>query len=487
MLFSSVTFIAFFLPITLLLYYYCSSIKSRNIVLLFVSILFYAWGEPKFVLLMMVSILVNFKAGVLLGAGRDEAVYKYRKLVLAIAVVLNVAFLFYFKYFGFATEITNKILGLFNAESLPVKEILLPLGISFYTFHSLSYIIDVYRQPEMAQKSVLNLGLYITFFPQLIAGPIVRYHDVNIQYSQRTHTLIKFTDGVQRFIIGLAKKILIANVMGKIADGLFALPFNQVSTYYTWIAVLAYALQIYYDFSGYSDMAIGLGKMFGIEFLENFNYPYAANSITDFWRRWHISLSNWFKDYLYIPLGGNRKGHTRQMQNLFIVFFTTGLWHGASLNFILWGLGHGTASVVEKSVKKRFTFKENVLNAVLAHIYTLSVVVLLWVFFRLGIRDSLHAILKMFGFSHLPWHGNLTQISNSPYISLLVNFKFYFIFFLGILFAFPWWRKPISKVKGIVNPFAFALVKYLLIFVLFILSFANIATNAYNPFIYFRF
>jgi alginate O-acetyltransferase complex protein AlgI len=403
MLFSSIPFILLFLPIVLAVYYYCPFIKAKNYFLLFASLLFYAWGEPKYVLIMLFSLLLNYRAGLWIA----ETAYSKtkRKFFLAAATVLNLSILFLFKYLNFSFNIINKVFILFHLSEIqnPLSTIALPIGISFYTFQSLSYLIDIYKNPELVQKNLFNLGLYISFFPQLIAGPIVRYHDINRQIEYRTHNMKLFIAGIERFIIGLAKKVLIANTMAEAADKILDLPANTIPHYFLVLGIISYSLQIYYDFSGYSDMAIGLGKMFGFHILENFNYPYAAKSITDFWRRWHISLSTWFRDYLYIPLGGNRKGKTRTTINLFIVFLTTGLWHGAAFNFIFWGLGHGILLFLEKTFGKKICgiFKNGFFKTALSHIYTMGSVIFLWIFFRLGTKNSIYFIHSLF--TPPPW------------------------------------------------------------------------------------
>jgi alginate O-acetyltransferase complex protein AlgI len=486
MVFSSISFLVAFLPLVLIGYYYCPSCKTRNIFLLLSSILFYAWGEPKNVFIMIISIMFNYRAGLLLSAEKENT-FKYRKLILGIAILLNLSLLFCFKYLGFTSRLLNELFNAFNIGNILIKDIILPIGISFYTFQSISYLIDVYHKPDLVQKNILYLGLYISFFPQLIAGPIVRYHDINEQILNRPYNMTKFTQGVERFIIGLAKKVLIANVVGEIADGIFALPFQSVSIYYSWIGILAYTLQIYYDFSGYSDMAIGLGKMFGFNILENFNYPYMSKSITEFWRRWHISLSTWFKDYLYIPLGGNRKGRARTIFNLFLVFFTTGLWHGASFNFIFWGLGHGLFISIEKLLKKYVKVKENIFTSILSHLYLMGTVILLWVLFRIGTKDGIKIILKLFGINYTNMFGNFVEIVNSPQLYLLVDTRFYIFFSIGIIFIFPWWRKLFPVIEKKTPAVVLEGIKYISIIVLYILSFINIADSAYNPFIYFRF
>ena len=338
MVFSSVLFLFGFLPIVLFVYF-LSHPRYRNLVLLLASLFFYAWGEPKNVLLMLASIAVNYSLGLLI-----ESKSKGRKLFLILSLVFNLGMLFYFKYLNFAADIWAGITG----HSLGIKDIALPIGISFFTFQIMSYVIDVYRENVPAQKSIIDLALYISLFPQLIAGPIVRYVDVEAQIKHRECSWAKAYDGATRFMIGFAKKVLIADQLAVLVDLVFdraGVGYHSIAGH--WIGAVAYALQIYYDFSGYSDMAIGLGKLFGFDFLENFNYPYISRSIQEFWRRWHISLSTWFRDYLYIPLGGSRKGTVRTYINLIIVFLATGIWHGASFNFVVWGLYYAVFLVLE--------------------------------------------------------------------------------------------------------------------------------------------
>ncbi|MDR2479512.1 MAG: MBOAT family protein [Treponema sp.] len=477
MLFSSITFIVCFLPLTLLVYYYCPTVNTKNAALLLASLVFYAWGEPAYILIMLASILLNYRVGLCLGGA---AYTKYaRQWMLAAGILINVLLLFYFKYFVFSEHVINKVLCIaqFPQLQLPILNIALPLGISFYTFQSISYLVDVHKNPALVQKNPLNLGLYISFFPQLIAGPIVRYHDINEQIRARVHSVNSFAQGIERFIAGLAKKVLIANTMAAAADTIFALPPDFLPFYYLALGVVCYTFQIYYDFSGYSDMAIGLGKMFGFSLLENFNYPYAAKSITGFWRRWHISLSSWFRDYLYIPLGGNRKGNARRNINLFIVFFVTGLWHGAAVNFVFWGLGHGTLLFAEKILGKRIALciKNTRIKNVLGRVYTLISVALLWVFFRLGIRESLRFLRGLF----TPGQG---QENAALLVKSILDAQFAVCFAAAALAAFPWPNKfPLLNTRRLVPLRRCALIALLLI------SICALATNAYNPFIYFRF
>ncbi len=487
MLFSSITFLVFFFPVTLVLYYALPSLRFRNCLLLFASLLFYAWGEPKFVLVMIASILFNYGAGLLLTS------CKKKLLVLIAAIVVNLGCLFVFKYLGFSIKIIDLFLKALHFKAIEQINLVLPLGISFYTFQSISYLVDVYKNPEFAQRNAMKLGLYIAFFPQLIAGPIVRYHDINTQIDQRTHSVEKVAQGLERFIIGLSKKVLLANAFALVCDKIYAAQMTEYGAYAAWIACFAYALQIYYDFSGYSDMAIGLAKIFGFSLTENFNYPYAASSVTDFWKRWHISLTNFFRDYVYIPLGGNRKGKIRTILNRYIVFFITGLWHGAAFNFILWGLAHGTLMTIERLFLKKSPNSEQsdesaatsqeklkkCLKLIFSHAYTILAVALLWVLFRNGTGNSVRLLLKMVGLK-------TQNVVLNEYLHLYIDTRFFILSALGIIFSFPWWHKiPFPKTgakAGIILS-----LKYLVLAALLVLCYANLADSSYNPFIYFRF
>jgi alginate O-acetyltransferase complex protein AlgI len=481
MLFSSISFIILFLPVVLLLYYVCPFFQIKNIILLFASLLFYAWGEPKFVLVMVFSIVVNYGMGLLIG--NSSFSNSKRKVCLTIGVILNLTILFYFKYLGFAGTIMNDIIRIFHLSAFrfTVLQVVLPLGISFYTFQSLSYLIDVYRKPNLVQKNILNLGLFIAFFPQLIAGPIVRYHDINEQIRERKHSLDLFARGIERFIAGLAKKVLIANTMAEIVDGILQQPFNAVPPLYLLLAVVTGALQIYYDFSGYSDMAIGLGRMFGFKIMENFNYPFIAKSPSDFWRRWHISLSTWFRDYLYIPLGGSRKGSVRQVVNVLIVFTLVGLWHGAAFNFIFFGFTVSIFVILDglfgKELNSFFIEKGKIgiiIQSFLGHILCFVVTVILFMFFRLDMKNGFAFYANLFNFTR--------NIPVPLDILFLTDTRFYILLCFGIVFSFPWWR----KLHIPLNTLTISL-KYVALIVLFVLSFGTLATDAYNPFIYFRF
>lgn len=367
MVFSSLVFMFAYLPITLLAYYLVPR-QGRNIFLFIVNLIFYGWGEPKLVLLMVFNIFLNYTGGWLVDKYRADA--KKKKLFLILTCVLDIGILAVFKYTGMITETLNMLPFL----NIPELQISLPIGISFYTFQTMSYVIDVYRDDAPVSKNFINFGTYVALFPQLIAGPIVRYRDIAEQLVNRRETLEMFTKGVKLFMVGLAKKVIIANTMGTLTTNIFATT-DENGVVGTWVGMIAYTFQIYFDFSGYSDMACGLGNMMGFEFLKNFNYPYIAKSITDFWRRWHISLSTWFKEYVYIPLGGNRKGVKRQILNLLIVWGLTGLWHGAAYNFVLWGLYYGLLLILEKFVLKKFLDR---LPSFVQHIYTLFIIIIGW-------------------------------------------------------------------------------------------------------------
>lgn len=461
MVFSTPIFLFLFLPAVLVLNYIIPKkyIAAKNVVLLIASLFFYAWGEPKNVLLMLLSIAVNYVCGLLLG--RFDSDEKKRKVVLWSSVVFNLGLLFFFKYFNFVTG------GLF-----PV--IKLPIGISFFTFQIMSYTIDVYRRSVEPQKNLVKLALYISLFPQLIAGPIVRYIDVEKQLTYRECTAEKTARGMIRFSMGLAKKVIVSNTVAALCDGIFG-STNTVPAFTAWVGVICYALQIYFDFSGYSDMAIGMGHMLGFDFLENFNYPYVSCSVQEFWRRWHISLSSWFRDYLYIPLGGNRRGKVRTYINLIIVFACTGLWHGASFSFIVWGLWHGLFLVIERLGFKKVLDK---LPKFIGWIYTMLVVLVGWVFFR---ADTLSAAMKylgeMFSFSGGVANG-MAQFDNLSFIITVI----------AIVLCTPVYqflKGKLEKTEG--GKKAAFVIGAVLATGLFILSVIFLTGSGYNPFIYFRF
>ena len=464
MLFSSMTFVFMFLPIVCALYL-LSSKRFHNPILLAASIIFYAWGEPKYLAIMLLTILINYA-----GAIAVEKFNSHKKFWLISTIVVDLGLLIYFKYFNF---IIDNINNLFHAH-INALDVIMPIGISFYTFQALSYVIDVFRGDCKAQKDVYKLALYICLFPQLIAGPIVKYHDVAEQIEDREVNFDKVNIGVKRFIIGLSKKMLIANTLGAIADKIFTQPADTFSPLVAWLGSISYTLQLYYDFSGYSDMAIGLGLIFGFQFMENFNYPYISKSITEFWRRWHISLSTWFKQYLYIPLGGNRISKNRTYINLGIVFLLTGVWHGASWNFVFWGLWNGFFIILEKMTGWH-NDTDKVPVKILKHIYTIFVFVLGWVMFRADNMTYAWTYLKnMFGL--VPVHDitytMMYYVDNVEIVTLLA----------GILCAMPIFKNMIyvenKAAKLAVNAW---------LMVLFILSSAAIAASTYNPFIYFRF
>ncbi len=476
MLFSSIVFLGFFLPVVLIVYYVIPSIKYRNCVLLVSSLLFYAWGEPKFVLLMIISIIFNFSMGIFISERKS------RKKILIFSITVNLIVLFIFKYLGFTCEIINVFINSLHLRPLTVLNLILPIGISFYTFQEISYLVDVYRNPGLVQKNVLNLGLYITFFPQLIAGPIVRYHDINYQIENRKENIADFSKGLERFIVGLSKKVILANNFALVCDAIYDSSFTSYGTLAAWIAAISYALQIYYDFSGYSDMAIGIAKLFGFDLLENFDYPYSASSITDFWKRWHISLTNFFRDYVYIPLGGNRKGKARTVLNRFFVFLLTGLWHGASFNFIFWGLAHGTSMVLERQTK--INERKNVILRIGYRVFTLFVIIFLWVLFRNETKETVKIWLKMLGINYNIFLSSVHKDKVLPLMFFYVDTKFYILTFFGLIFSFPWWKK-ISFLKE--KFVAVKVIKCICLVILLWICFSFLASNTYNPFIYFRF
>lgn len=471
MYFSSMTFLWVFLPITLILYFIAQRFGKNfagNIVLLLASLIFYAWGEPVYILLLLVSVAMNYIFGILLGREWEHG----RKVILALGVLLNIGLLGFFKYFNFFAIYLNRILG---GDYIPMSRFALPLGISFYTFQAMSYVIDVYRKEVKAQKNFFYLLLYISLFPQLVAGPIVKYKDIETQILERTNTAEKRAYGVKRFIYGLGKKVLLSNVFGKYVDMVLGFEAAQLSTGLIWLVMIMYTFQIYYDFSGYSDMAIGLGSMFGFEFRENFNYPYISKSIQEFWRRWHISLSTWFKEYVYIPLGGNRKGRMRTYVNLFIVFLLTGFWHGASLTFIFWGLFHGFFMIVERLGFGK-VLEKNPLKF-LNHIYTWIVVVCGWVLFRMdGMKKGLAFLKAMFLYQKGEY--NLTACLNAEVVLvLLAGFLL-----CGVL------QSLIPKLKAAL--FAkedISVIQMGCLFAIVFLCIISLSADSYNPFIYFRF
>lgn len=441
---------------------------AKNITLLIFSIFFYTYGESKAVVLMIASILMNYCFGL---AMKPEN--KARKSILAVGIIANLAMLGVFKYAGFTAEMINVIPGV----NIPVPEIALPIGISFYTFQAMSYVIDAYKNPKYIQKNLYKVALYITFFPQLVAGPIVKYYDFADQIDNRRTTPEMTAQGIRRFIIGLSKKLLIANTMAVAADYVYGLDNNRLSMPLAWLGAVSYLFQIYFDFSGYSDMAIGLGKMFGFTFRENFNYPYISSSMQEFWRRWHISVSTWFKEYLYIPLGGNRKGKFRTALNKLAVFFCTGLWHGASLNFIIWGLINGGFMMLEsyKLINTEKWLKP------LRHIYTVLVTILAFVFFR---ADTLGDACRFIGHMFNPTGG--TSEKNAMFLSQITP-VYVIMFAAAIIFSMPVWHTLRSKVKSKELLLYGETGSYVISLVLLAMCIITLSSASYNPFIYFRF
>ena len=467
MVFSSMPFIYFLFPLAFVLYFMIPNRTWRNAVLLAASLFFYAWGEPKFVVTMVASTVVAWVGGLFIHRFTQNNRPSLRKLVYIITVVLLAGNLFVFKYLGFAAENLKILFG-----DLSVPNLILPIGISFYTFQILSYVIDLYRGNVGVQRNFFWLLLYLCFFPQLIAGPIVRYQTVEEEIHNRTESLDDVVIGIKRFIIGLAKKVLIANGVAAIAEYIYANPKPAFGTAVYWIAAIAYTLQIYFDFSGYSDMAIGLGRMFGFHFLENFNYPYISTSITDFWRRWHISLSTWFRDYIYIPLGGNRVNKPRWIVNILVVWGLTGLWHGASWNFILWGLYYAVLLLLEKLLLHKLLDK---LPRFIRWVYAMFLVVLGWVLFNLTDLSRLTDVLKsMFVWQSTDWLGVIS--GNSALLETIIWLP------LGILCMLP--ILPKLKFKDTLFGTVLSHGLHLIlagICIIFIIS------SSYNPFIYFRF
>ncbi len=468
MVFSSLFFTFAFLPVTLILYYSLGK-HLKNIVLLVASLFFYAWGEPAYVVLMCIFIMINYCIGSFLEGNNTSK--RKRKLLLIICLVFNLGCLAYFKYVGMLIG-TIAFVSSWNLNGAAPA---LPIGISFYTFQALSYVMDVYRGKIKSQKSLTLFALYITMFPQLVAGPIVNYVDIEAQLADRSVTFKEFNFGMRCFLCGLAKKVLLANNIGLLWSEVKAMPGTEISVLMAWTGIIAFILQIYFDFSGYSDMAIGLGKMFGFHFKENFQYPYISQSISEFWRRWHISLGSWFKEYVYFPLGGSRSGKWKLTRNLFIVWFLTGLWHGASWNFVLWGIYFGVLIFIEKLfLQKRM---ERWPKAV-CHIYSLLFVVIGWVFFEFtNLQDALSFLMSMFGVS-----GN-ALIDNQA----IVELKAYAILFIvGIIGASPWSKKVSLYFRNNhCNIYRLAASVYYCILMFF--STVYMVASTYNPFIYFRF
>ena len=462
MVFSSIPFLFIFLPVVLIMYHILPK-KARNLFLLAANLIFYAYGEPVYVLLMIASIILNYIGAIVVEKSKDS---RQKKILLAVFIILNLAALGYFKYTGLVLDLLRNIPSL---EQIPLYDIVLPIGISFYTFQAMSYIIDVYRGTCTAEYSLIDFAAYISLFPQLIAGPIVRYSDVSDQLGERRESLKTFENGICLFLIGLSKKVLLANRFGLLWAEVSAAP-GDFGVLGAWFGALAYTFQIYFDFAGYSDMARGLGKMMGFEFCKNFNYPYIAKSVTDFWRRWHISLSTWFRDYVYIPLGGNKVGRLRFIFNIMVVWSLTGLWHGAGLNFICWGLYYGIILLVEKLLLGKLIEK---LPSFISRIYTLLVVIVGWIFFATeSFEKAREYLIAMFGGASGIW-GSTPQ--NIAWLPMLI---------IGAICSTPLFKHIGKKLSG--KWFEFPIEVTLVVLAL-ILCTASLVSESYNPFLYFRF
>lgn len=466
MVFSSTIFLCVYLPLVLLGYYICPK-KGKNLFLLIVSLIFYAWGEPKYVFLMIFSILVNYVFGLLMDKHRENK--KRLKLLLVISVIIDLGLLSVFKYTDFIITNINSVFG----AGFDLLNIALPIGISFYTFQAMSYTIDVYRDDVRVQRNLIDFGMYITMFPQLIAGPIVRYSDVQDQLAERNVTTAGFSEGIMRFVVGLGKKVLLANQMGAVWTQIYALG-GDISALMAWTGAAAYTFQIYFDFSGYSDMAIGLGRMFGFKFPENFRYPYESVSITDFWRRWHITLSTWFKEYLYIPLGGNRRGLARQALNLLIVWTLTGFWHGAGWNFVMWGLYYFAILFIEKLFLLKALDK---LPRLFRHAYALLLIVIGWVIFA---SDDVSVMLPYLG----SMFGANGALGGMDVYTLLTRAALMVICCVAST-ELP--KRLFVTAAGKMNEKAAFTVKSVLTLALLALSVVFLIGDSYNPFLYFRF
>ena len=470
MLFSSLTFLFGFLPILLILYFILKKRKYKNIVLLIFSLIFYAWGEPKYIFLMLSTILIVYIFGILIDKFDKENKKILKKISLIICIILVLGSLIFFKYSNFLIENVNLA---FKAK-IKLLNIVMPIGISFYTFQILSYIIDLYNKKIKLQKNYFSLALYVSLFPQLIAGPIVRYETVEEEIDNRKETKEDVISGTKRFIIGLSKKVIIANQMALLADLIFNKHNGAYGTTIIWLGTFAYTLQIYFDFSGYSDMAIGLGKIFGFHFLENFDYPYISKSVTEFWRRWHISLSTWFRDYVYIPLGGNRVNKFKWIRNIILVWLLTGLWHGAAWNFIIWGMYYGLLLLFEKLFFDRILKK---LPTIINWLYTFIIVMIGWMIFRSNSLNELLLFIKtMFVYKQTDW---LTILADN-----LSTFNALMFVLPAFILSFPILKKIKEKYSG---KTIYKILKNILLLMLFIMCIVYLTSSSYNPFIYFRF
>ena len=472
MVFASAIFLFLFLPITIIGYFLIKP-KYRNFWLFIMSLVFYAWGGLIYAILFIFSAYINFLFGIWMEKNRRR-----KKLILSLSIVWNLGILAYFKYSSFILLNLQAVIQIFIPSfKINIVSVPLPIGISFFTFQIMTYVIDLYREEIKVQKKFINLGLYIMLFPQLIAGPIVRYIDIEKEINNRKVDINLIDEGIKRFILGLGKKIFIANIMGTWADTVFNTPLEKINTPLAWLGIFGYTMQIFFDFSAYSDMAIGLGKIFGFHFLENFNYPYISRNIQEFWRRWHISLSQWFKDYLYIPLGGNRKGEIRTYINLLTVFFLTGLWHGASWNFIFWGIFHGLFLIIERLGLKKFLEK---IPKILQHFYTMIIVIIGWVFFR---SNSFIFALKYLKKLFIP-----NFIYMESFFVELETLKL-FIALCAIVFSTP----IVPKLRNVLlnnifkNKFCYEIFRNFIYIIFFLLSVIFLAGSNFNPFIYIHF
>jgi len=460
MLFSSITFLYYFLPILLIIYLIVPS-KFKNIVLLIFSLLFYFYGEPKYIIILLLSCFINYIAGLLIAKYRS-----YSKKILILVILYNIIQLLYFKYTDFFITNINTIFNI----NIGLLRVIMPIGISFFTFQTLSYVVDVYKKEVEAAKNFFDFATYVSLFPQLVAGPIVRYKTVAKELKSRKHNYKDFGNGVKRFVIGLAKKILIANVIGELCASLTAMEY--ITDVSSWVNAIGFTLQIYFDFSGYSDMAIGLGLMFGFHFLENFNYPFIAKSITDFWRRWHMSLSSFFRDYVYIPLGGNRVSKLKWIRNIFVVWFLTGFWHGAAWNFIIWGLYFAVLLVLEKKIWGKYLEKTKIFK----YIYTLFFVIISFTIFNSNsLNEVINSLKNMFFLNNIEFINKETIYHIRNYVVILL---------IGIVATTPLMKNMFNKIKS--NKLV-GILEIICIFILLIVITAFLIDSSFNPFLYFRF
>lgn len=472
MVFNSMVFLWIFLPLCLISYFLIKD-KYKNLLLVLLSLIFYAWGETKYIILLLITIIINYGMALLIDKQQKKHI---KKLLFIIALLFNLGILAYYKYFNFAVSNVEKI---FSINVSQIKKVALPLGISFYIFSSISYIFDVYKKESVAQKNIVDMALYITFFPKLLMGPIEQYKDFEkyINAGNRKITLESFKIGISRFTYGLSKKVLIADAVARVADIAFNSNINNVSTPIAWIGALCYMLQIYFDFSGYSDMALGIAKMFGFNLMENFDLPYTSQTITEFWRRWHISLGKWFKNYLYIPLGGNRKGKIRTYINLFIVFIATGIWHGSAWNYLAWGIYNGIFMIIERAKLKELTEKNKI--KIINHIYALTVTFFGWIIFRAnGLKNAIKYIRRLFI--------NNNNISTIQIYSIFNNRTIFVIaiaiLFAGILQCMLQKTKYAEEIKNF-----YKVIEPICIGILLVLCITAIANSTYNSFVYFKF